>query len=726
MPTYTHKFNKSSLVRLLQQDGPFATCFDSFEERITQQDMMGKVVDSFLDSKVSIIEAGTGIGKSMAYLIPAIYWSLNNNCRVVISTHTITLQEQLLFKDIPLIQKALGLEFEAVLVKGMGNYLCLRKLDEELSENFADTNLEMLGQWSGITEEGSLSDIDFSFDMKAWDKVKCEREACPYIQCPHFKRCFFFKERKKAEKAHLLIVNHHLLLSDLKWRESDPDESKKILPDYEHVIIDEAHTLEDVATDVLASRVSFRGLKLLFSKLFKERQGHPGYVNRLKEKLQVYAREMFEEEALTWIRKCELDLRHTIDHILEMASEAFGRASSFFHKFAWRQQEDLSTLTRKCWVSDPLFHHREFQEIKQAFEEVTIEINRSLESIRAYIEEMDLQFSKTLLKKLQSIRVDILSITEKLSAFAENLSCFFHSRKSIKWVEENPKWPTDSLSLCETQLDFSSFFAKQLFNNFASSIICSATLSTHQNFTFIRNRLGLNPKLIPQKNIDESVFESPFDYENQTVLAIPKDISSPYEWKFIAESHQLIQQLVHISLGNAFVLFTSFQALDAAYEALSSDLLEAGFTLFKQGEQPRGLLLERFKEAEKSILFGTDTFWEGVDVSGDALRLVIIVKLPFKVPTEPINQARSEYLKEQGLEPFRDYAVPKAIVKFKQGFGRLIRTKQDQGAIVCLDNRLISKNYGKYFLKSLPTCALMVEKQSKLIEGLQKFYQLDK
>lgn len=727
------------ILQLIQEGGLLCRTLKGFEPRVQQQSMMTNVIDAYKQEHIALIEAGTGTGKSLAYLIPALIWAAHYSERTVISTNTITLQEQLIHKDIPHLLDILNLKLKVVLVKGMNNYLCLRKLEDAQSElhlfpSEDNGEIEKIEAWRKTTIEGSRSEMPFVPSPATWDRVGAESEACPHHECPHYQQCYFFRARRQAQDAQLLIVNHHLLFSDLVKRgESDNYSEISILPVYKRIILDEAHHIEDIATEYFASRLNRLDLMKILARLTADKHAQiQGKLPLLKEKIQLFFRKAPPREAIQIINRLTIDLpalRHDLNEKIHQSFDIFAQFIEHI-KYSFNslpQDEVPSSNEQKLRLKEEHQVHPKWKE------EVIPYAKKLIESLKHYQQvlnslEIDLKLinNDRLHEQTKSIRFDIQALSFRLETANSLLNNFFsHGRDTskVRWIESQPMKTLTNVHLVDADLDVSQALVDFLFSKFSTIILCSATMTSNQQFNFIRQRLGLNQKLLPRRIVTEHIYDSPFDYHKQALLAIPTDMPPPTHVDFNEIAYENIWNAIEASHGHAFVLFTSFSMLQSCYDALASRLESHHYPIFKQGDQNRQELLNKFKKTKRAVLFGTDSFWEGVDVVGDALRCVIIVKLPFRVPSEPIIQARTEDIIERGGNPFLEYAVPHAIVKFKQGFGRLIRHKWDRGCIVCLDTRLVTKSYGNLFLNSLPNCQKAFMNASMLWPRIAEFYR---
>ncbi len=709
-------FREKLLDLIFAEQGLLGNFLEAFEQRPGQKEMAQGILSAYEQDKIALVEAGTGIGKSLAYLVPAFYWALKHQEKSVISTHTIALQEQLMHKDIPFLLKTMDVELKAVLVKGMGNYLCLRKLRElnlqpllfSLEES---REVEKIEQWAERTAEGSRSEIKFPLTPGTWEKVACEADNCSHVQCPYYKHCFFFKARKEAEEAQILVVNHHLLMADIHAKiKSEEGQEKSIIPQFERAIIDEAHHLEQVALDSFASQTDRIGLQRLLGRIFSEAhpersrlnlirsdfsQAKPAFVHALDVSIPVQ-----KKECAALVEKAFAEMTHFLE---EIVSEPRGTSRE-------NKRRLTSSICSLPYWKDPL--QKTFQDLAEKLGQLALDLN----SIVGQLEE----FKGTKLEqKAQEHSLELRTLVMRLEEKEANLNRFFsdeNPEKRVRWCEIN----ASNVSLVDANLDVASVLYEHLFAKLRTTALCSATLTTNRAFSFLKQRLGIHQE--KPENVLEQIFDSPFDYAQRTLLAMPTDLPGPSDPQFLPQILEPIRQMIQVSQGNAFILFTSYEMLQWVYEKLRNDPLLAKYPLLKQGDFSRHLLLQEFKQVAGSVLFATNSFWEGVDVPGEALRCVIIVKLPFIVPSEPIYQACSEMLEREGKDPFNDYAIPQAVIRFKQGFGRLMRTKADRGCIVCLDHRLVKKNYGKQFLSSLPPCKTASGAWKQVVEEMRAHY----
>lgn len=686
-----------SVRRFFATDGPLEHVFAGYEQREQQLDMTLEVTRALNDGGTLLVEAPTGTGKSMAYLVPAARFAAERGQRVVVSTNTINLQDQLFFKDIPALQRAVdgavlrdyGVEaqpFAAALLKGRGNYLCLhrygrlRRLGQHTPEQAQA--LIKVGLWLKQTETGDRAELALDErEVGVWSELNVTVDTCTGARCPEFERCFFFGARRKAEAAHLVVVNHALLLSDVKA-------DSQVLPRYDHLVIDEAHHLEDVATDQLGWRLDHLTLLRYLDDLWAV--GGARLVSGLLAELPNY----FTGSAATPgdIEKAEgyaVALRpliergrqasHELWRLLRVSIERLSKESGY------EQRLRLTPALRKA---------QGWAEVQGAWEQLMLplaEIGRGMQHLEAHIKGLEgagvAEYDELLL------RIGMMSNWAVDTAIG-GAKVVFGDEQSIQWIAFDRQ--RDSLTLNDAPLHVGPLLEEKLFRVKETVVLCSATLSIDGSFGYVRNRLGLAEAPAQQLQLD-----SPFDYQSSTLLYLPTDMPEPNERTYQRALEDAIVALATATGGRMLALFTSNTALRQTYRAVSEPLEEQEIVVLGQGlDGSRRSLLQRFREHPRSVLLGTSSFWEGVDIVGDALSVLVIAKLPFAVPSEPVFAARSELFDD----PFADFAVPQSILKFKQGFGRLIRSREDRGIVAVLDRRLLSKRYGRLFLSSLPPC----------------------
>ncbi|MCB1136282.1 MAG: DEAD/DEAH box helicase family protein [Chlamydiia bacterium] len=730
------RLDAQELLEVLSSDGLLSQSVRGFEVRDEQRAMMADIIAAYNDQQIALIEAGTGTGKSLAYLLPAMLWAVRAKQRTVISTNTINLQEQLLSKDIPLLRDALGLNLRAVLVKGMSNYLCLRKHEEAMEEInllnvFEAEELQQIDAWQTQTSDGTRTSLPMVPQGSTWEKVMAESDTCSGKACPHFAKCFFFKARAEAEDAQILVVNHHLLFSDLAARASDDNyEDACILPAYHRVILDEAHNIEDIATEFFAEQANLLNALRILGRLGNDgNRSSQGRIPQLKQRFAEHFGKSQTPEISSIYQRLDVDLPAQRRQLANATAQTFRLFSQFAVRYAGAPEfgEDIQRTGVKLRLRE---QHYETALWKETLGKHVKEYDRLLQSfiygMRAVRDDILALDDEDFRLATQGLFVDLRAMGSRLEGMSQMLSAFLTpepNRQQVRWIERIPLRTETNVRLVNADLDITSALVNALFTKFPTVVLCSATLSTNRDFSFMKKRLGLVPQHIGEKAVIERIYESPFDYGRQALLAMPSDLPGPSSVDFVPRAAEAIWRLIQASHGHAFVLFTSYSTLRQVWQILHGRMQSSPFRFMKQGDAARKQLLETFRTTQNAVLFGTDSFWEGVDVAGEALRSVIIVKLPFRVPTEPIVEARTESILAEGGQPFMDYSLPCAIMKFKQGFGRLIRHRKDRGCITCLDTRLLTKGYGKQFLNSLPGCQQVVAPMETVFKEMWGFYK---
>ena len=696
---------------------------DNYELRDEQLQMLESVTSSFNDNLISLIEAGTGTGKTLSYLIPAVTWALKNEERIVISTNTINLQEQLIDKDIPLLYNAFEDDFNYSLVKGMRNYLCLLRtetIQEGLFEMADDDEVDPINDildWAKVTDDGSLSDLGFTPPDSVWDKVSAESDSCLRARCPYYSRCFFYKSRREVASSQLLVVNHHLLFSDLAIKSASESSDAGILPPFKRVIFDEAHHLNDAATSHFGMRATKFGIIRVLRRLKRKSKGGQGkgliyYTASLATKLVKMYRKGIVNDLL---RKVEDLLSTKVDTVDQYTGDSFDALYNFCLPVTQEKEGGKEEINLR--ITEEITGREGWDNIDKKFSILRIRLKELHEEIKAIT---DILIDYEVESDIAKLIVEFKGVGNKLDYYSDVISTFLSTEDDgfVRWVEGRMGRGGILSGLGLSPLDISPTLKERLYSKCDTVVMTSATMAVNKSFQFLKTGLGLED----EQRVDELILPSPFNYEEQLLLTIPNDIPEPGNVGFADVISDLITKAVKASNGNALILFTSYTLLETVYKNIYGELENDGILALKQGAFPRGRLLDKFRIEDNSVLFATDSFWEGVDVPGDALKLVIIARLPFRVPTEPIIEARVEYMESQGLNSFMDYSIPVAVLKFKQGFGRLIRTKTDKGAVLVLDKRVISKFYGKFFLKSLPDCTRIIDSSQNIISNLKYFF----
>lgn len=673
------------IASVLEYGGPFSQYFESYEHRPEQVEMLKAVANALSTGNHLMVEAGTGVGKSFAYLVPAAYFATQNNTRVVVSTNTINLQDQLIKKDLPNLKAALNLDVRTAVMKGRSNYLCPRRLDFMRSHGPKDaTEMRVLAKiivWMLENTSGDRNEINLTgpTERDAWMRLSAEDDNCTTETCMGRMggTCPFQRAKQAAQSSHILVVNHALLLSDVA-------SGSKVLPEYDYVIVDEAHHMESAITGALSFRLTQNDIERMMKELGGSSAGLLGRIlTDLHNSLRPSDFGLLQQK-----------IKHATDQafrVEQLARQFFNVLSDFIaiqregqpqSNYSWQMRIQPATRTLPGWD--------DVEDMWGQTGETLALLVKSLEELYKNLGELAAEGHDS----VEDIMGNMSSVIRRMTEAEAAASGLMHkpSNELIYWVEVNPRG--ERLSLNAAPLRVGPLVQKHLWYEKASVIMASATMTTHGEFQYIRNTLSA-------EEVDTVALGSPFDYESSTLLYVANDIPEPNVHGYQQVLDKTIIATAKATGGRMLVLFTSYAALKKTAQAITGPLAREDIFVYEQGEGASpNALLESFKSTERAVLLGTRSFWEGVDVPGDSLSVVVITKLPFDVPSDPIIAARSELYEDS----FHEYYLPESILKFRQGFGRLIRTASDRGIVAILDRRVLTKQYGRLFLESLPAC----------------------
>jgi len=670
------------------------TSFEHYEERAEQETMIYEVYEAFREGRHLLIEAGTGTGKSLAYLLPALYTSLTEDRRVVVSTHTINLQEQLRRRDLPLLQQISPYPFKAAVLKGRNHYLCLRKFEQRLNGRDYESRDQLIAAaqmlvWLGDTEHGDDEELQLSSRGKDfWRSVESDTHSCMNRACPWFKKCFYHRSRHAAGEADIVITNHSMLLTDVRAE-------NRIIPPYDLLVIDEAHHFEQTASKHMGVELGYYSFLNPLTWLVKDAKN--GQLPALIHTLRTHP----HEEAPAWAEKLEVllsifqevkeDWERLTGLLYENAEQSASSASGDSGYVLRLQKDKLPANWNDIVVLEDNIYMR-LGEICRTLDKVLAELKDAASGL-----------------DMQSAITDMAGGVANLTRVRDDLRFLMRldDANYVYWVEANSYYKHRSLSFLSVPIDVSKLLWDQFFSQKESVVLTSATLSVNQTFEYAVDQLGL-AEAQERGQLKTVQLPSPFRYEEQALVLVPRDFptirGSYADSRFLEMLTSSLAEIALVTGGRMLVLFTSYKMLRQVHGELKNRLTPHHIQVLGQGIESsnRSKLVRMFQETPNCVLLGTSSFWEGVDIPGDALSVLAIVRLPFQPPNHPYIEAKSEYLKSLGMNPFMKYSVPQAVIQFKQGFGRLVRTVNDKGIVVVYDTRVIDTQYGKHFLRSLP------------------------
>lgn len=669
--------------------------FAAYEEREAQEQMIFEVMDAFETGRHLLVEAGTGTGKSLGYLIPALFHGLSSGEKVVVSTHTIHLQEQIRTRDIPLLTDLFPVPFRSALLKGRNHYLCLRKFEHKVNaldfENPKEDPLTaaQLIVWLEETERGDEEELQFGDKgLDFWRSVQSDSESCLNRSCPWFKRCFYHRARHEAGEADLVITNHSLLFTDVQAEH-------RILPSYRYLVIDEAHQLEEAASRHLGTELGYFGFVRALQELYKD--AYTGLLPRLVFRLRQENGDGEWDEAAAALETAFqeiVSIKEDWDRLVEKCYAMIGERRD-------ASPSDGSLVLRLKADKLP----RDYGEVKTLEDNLHVRVTTLVKAVEAHLPAIRDAFDDPVVTGLAT---DVSGALKELARCRDALRFILEAKEPahVFWLEAPGQYRHRSLQFHAVPVDVSDHLHRCFFEPKESVVLTSATLSVGKSFDYASRQLGLTPSA-EEGRLKTVQLPSVFDYRNQALVLIPRDFPSVRGVADESFVRQLADSMVEVALrtkGRMLILFTSYRMLRQAYEYMQGPLADHGVTLLGQGMDgtSRNKLIRLFQDQGTTVLLGTSSFWEGVDIPGEALSCLAIVRLPFQPPNHPVVEARNEALRERKENPFIKLSVPTAVIRFKQGFGRLVRTASDRGIVIVYDTRVIDTSYGKYFLHSLP------------------------
>jgi predicted DnaQ family exonuclease/DinG family helicase len=707
----------SDVTRLFGPQAALGRALGRYEQRPQQIRMVEAVAGAFHQSEFLAVEAGTGTGKSLAYLVPAVLWAVQNGCRVIVSTHTKNLQDQLFYKDIPLLHQALDPPFTAALVKGRSNYLCLNKWHRVIDE--AEQALTVreraallpLVLWAQQTTTGDVSEnTGFRGGGELWSKVCAERNYCLGPRCRYHGRCFLMRIRRAAAEAHLVVVNHSLFFSDLASENA-------VLSDYDFVIFDEAHHLEEVATQYLGVELNWWTIRAMLNRLHQGERLATGTLPSFH--LSVRRSGLPEPDqaplldSIAAASEARQDLWHVAVEFFRTLTESArtiygGGAGEYIGKYRYRANDRLLQS-----VAGPA----------AVLRASLVQLHQRLLRLTGLLELAQITRIKDGERLLEELLARMRDGHDCIGALDHLISA--EAEDHVYWVEIPAQEESFDARLLSAPLNVNQLMRTLVYDRLQAAVHTSATLTVAGRFDYFLQRSGLD--LVEPERLRILSVGSPFNFQEQALVCVPAYLPTPKQPGFVEAVIDALHGILLTSRGGALVLFTSYEMLDRAYEALEEPLSREGIMILGQGRDgSRTNLLNRFRGESEAVLMGTSSFWEGVDIPGDSLRNLVLVKLPFQVPTEPIVEAHVEQLQKRGRSAFNDYLLPEAVIRFRQGFGRLIRRADDHGVVLIMDNRVLTTRYGATFLQSLPVQTYAIPSAESLESDLQNWLRTEK
>jgi ATP-dependent DNA helicase DinG len=706
--------DRKALSAMLEPGGALDRLVPWFEERTSQVGMLRAVCDAFDGDGILAVEAGTGVGKSLAYLLPALSWAARNGERVVVSTNTINLQQQLMEKDIPLVRRILGSDgsgLRVALVKGRGNYLCLHRLAEVAEEatlfDGPDAELAAIGEWALTTSTGDRADLSFFPSDEMWSRVCSEPDACLGLRCDRREGCFVLRARRQASAAAVLVANHHLLFADLAFRMAGGGfEDPAVLPPYRRVIFDEAHNVEKAATSFFSRSFSRSSLMRYLNRLHRRRKGRVvGLVPMLAKA---------SGHALRGVPGLVAAVREAADGLDERCAGLMGEEGAF--------------------LLEPGSRDRFLEEAGEALAVLSASIRALVESLAEAMEHAQAKGGQQAENVAWECRVQLNRLSEA-AGVAERFRAAEISANDVYWIEamsgrrgsvrEPVTRPVvresrQAARLVITPLDIGALMRESVYQPLPTVVFTSATLTVAESFSYWAGRIGLDAR--SGREVSTGVFPSPFDFQSNVLLGVPTDAPAPDAPGHRTFLARFLIEALAASRGGALVLFTSRALLAEMHDVVAPALAPQGMRILRQGEDDRARLLDRFREDERSVLFATDSFWEGVDAPGETLHAVVLCRLPFRVPSEPVLKARMAAIEAGGGNSFAELSLPDAVIRMRQGFGRLMRRRDDRGVVLVLDSRIVTRRYGAIFLESLPPARQLVTDAADVLAGVAEFF----